>query len=80
MYPRVVFMCLLFCFWFVGKILNVTMASRSGFAYGNSKSPSTCQFIQQEMVAATRMTPAKLYTMWKDLQNGAAEKCLAKTT
>ena len=53
----------------LSNILNITMMTKTGFAYANTKPVSTCEFLKKPVIASTKMTPLRLKTFWKDVES-----------
>lgn len=53
----------------LGKILNITHVVQSGFAYWLDKAPTSCDINEDIKIAGTKMKPAIMLKLWKDLQD-----------
>jgi len=53
----------------LGRVLGVNHVMHRGFAFWHSKPPTVCDIASNRVVAGTKMTPALLRSVWKQLQN-----------
>jgi len=51
----------------LGRILGVNHVVHRGFAFWHSRPPLVCDIVSNRVVAGTKMTPALLRTVWKQL-------------
>ncbi|KAK2142131.1 hypothetical protein LSH36_994g01053 [Paralvinella palmiformis] len=56
----------------LGKIIGIHHEEQQGFAFWTDKSPSACDILENKKVTGTKMTPAKLKTIWNDLRKGTS--------
>jgi len=53
----------------LGRILGVNHVMHRGFAFWHSRAPSVCDIVSNRVVSGTKMTPARLRDIWKQLRN-----------
>ena len=59
----------------LGKIIGANHEKVPGFAYKYTKEPKVCDFVQNRVIAAHKMTPKKLLTMWNLIKKTPKSKC-----